>query len=230
VLSIVVPACNEEKRIKDTISDLRRVNGIKEIIVVCNGCTDRTAEMARSLKVKVMEIEEKDKGRAVLTGLSEAKSDMIGFVDADGAFTSESISRLLSKLSNNDAIIASKWKGQSFRSAHGPFGRKFASRVWNKLTKLILGLRFSDTQAGLKIIRKNAFDSIDTDFVCSGFAFDAELLYKIKKSGGKIEEVYIPVRDVKTINGKISTFSIVRAPSMFMDILRLWLREKLKGR
>jgi glycosyltransferase involved in cell wall biosynthesis len=228
MLSIVVPAHNEEKRIKDTVSDLRKVKGIEEIIVVCNGCTDRTAEAARSTNVKVMEIEEKDKGRAVLAGLSEANSDIIGFVDADGAFSSESISRLLSKLSNNDAVIASKWKGQSFRSAHSPFGRKFASRVWNRLTKLILGLRFSDTQAGLKILRKDAFDGIDTDFVCSGFAFDAELLYKIKKSGGSIEEVYIPARDVKTINGKISTFSIVRAPSMLMGILRLWLREKLK--
>ncbi len=230
MVSIVVPACNEEKRIKDTISDLKRLKAVKEVIVVCNGCTDRTSQIARTLGAKVIELPERDKGRAVLVGLSKAKSSLIGFVDADGAFTSESIRKLLSKMSNSDVVIASKWLGQNIDSVHGSFGRKIASRVWNSMTKLLLGLDFSDTQAGLKIMRKNIFDRIDADFVCTGFAFDAELLYKIKKAGGKIIEVYVPVRDVKIINGKISTFSIVRAPAMFKGILRLWLREKLKRR
>lgn len=233
MLSLVLPAYNEEKRIARTIKELQKLKELKEIIVVCNGCTDATAYIAKSIakstktSIKVIELPERNKGRAVITGLRVASSDLIGFVDADGAFGFKAVCKLLTAISNADMAIASKWKGQSFHSAHGSFNRKLASRVWNLFVKAFLGLEFSDTQAGLKIMRKKTFEKIGTNFICEGFAFDVELLYKIKKVGGKIKEIYVPAREVKNRSGK-SSFSIFRAPSMFFSILNLWLCEKLQ--
>jgi glycosyltransferase involved in cell wall biosynthesis len=222
---MVLPACNEEKGIESTIKDLKRVRGMDEVVVVCNGCTDRTPAIARAAGARVIELPEKDKCRAVLKGLAAADSDIIGFIDADGAFNSQSIEALLSSMHGKDAVIASKWVGRRFWRVQGSLGHKLESRVWNFLSKVLLGLDFSDTQAGLKIMRRDVFRKIDRNFTCKGFAFDVELLYKIKKEGGRIKEVYVPVR--YTAKWKKSSFSINRTPSMFKSILRFWLHEKL---
>ena len=226
MVSIIIPACNEGERIRSVISNLLRLPEINEIIVACNGCTDDTPEIAESMNVSVLRLKEKDKGRAVIEGFKAATSDVIGFVDADGAFDSKSVKMVLGELQGCDVVIASKWKGQSFRSVHGSTGRKFAGRIWNLLTNLLFGLNIADTQAGLKVMRKSVFDKIDTNFICTGFAFDVELLYKLKKAGGRIKEIYVPVQH----STNKSSFNILRAPGMLERILKLWLYEKIKRR
>jgi len=228
MLSLIIPACDEELRIRETIRDLQTLKDT-ELIVVCNGCTDRTPDIARLLGAKVMELKERNKGHAVLAGIDAAKSnpdsDIVGFIDADGAFNSNTVRMLVREMADSDMIIASKWKGRSFSSAYGSTGRKIASRMWNWLARHLLGLDFYDTQAGLKLMRREILGKIGTDFLCTGFAFDAELLYRVKKAGGNIKEVYAPVQEIKN---KGTSFSIVRTPGMLRSLLKLWLREKLK--
>ena len=222
MITMVIPACNEEKSIAGTIKDLRRIKDAR-VIVVCNGCTDSTPEIARSMGVTVMELREKDKCTAVLKGMAAAKSEMVGFMDADGAFNSQSVRKLLKLMNGNDAVIASKWLGRDFSSVKGSFSRKLFSRVWNSMSKSLLGLDFSDTQAGLKIVRKDVLDKVDKRFTCRGFAFDVELLYKIQKAGGKVKEIYMPVHSTD----KKSSFNTGRTPGMFSGLVKFWLHEKL---
>jgi glycosyltransferase involved in cell wall biosynthesis len=227
-ISIVLPAHNEEEKIHTILSDLTAKFPNSEMIVVCNACTDSTPQIVENFgkvnkNVKCINLTQLGKGIALIEGFKHAKGEIVGYVDADYAFDANDVFKIISELKNSDCVIASKWKGQKFSSAYGSFGRKVASRIWNFLVKILLGLEFQDTQAGLKFFKKEVFDSIDKDFVCKGFAFDAELLYKIKNKGFKIKEVYIKPKPTRK-----STFSFKHAPKMLFDIIKLRLNSQKK--
>ena len=91
-LSIVIPAWNEEDRLKSTLDRYLRFletrNEPFEVIVVSDGAKDRTAELARSYShrgVRVLEFQSKlGKGGAILAGMREANFEYVGYLDADG--------------------------------------------------------------------------------------------------------------------------------------------------
>jgi glycosyltransferase involved in cell wall biosynthesis len=222
-ISIIIPAYNEEKYIGNFLNQLCKCFPSEEIIVVCNGCTDRTPEIVKGFRkknVKSLVFKEKiGKGAAIVEGFKVAKGSYIGFVDADGSFGCKQIKNVIKVLENTDCAIASKWKGQRFSSVHWPFLRKFAGRFWNILVRFFLHLQLEDTQAGLKFVKKYVLDSIDMNFTCKGFEFDIEFLSKIRRKGFEIKEVYTPVKKRET-----TSFSFSHIPQMFLNLLRLSLR------
>lgn len=83
-LSIVIPAYNEEKYIEDTLLSIKHADFTDvEIIVVCNGCTDQTAKIAKKYASKVLEYKKKGVSFARNIGAEKAKGDKIIFLDAD---------------------------------------------------------------------------------------------------------------------------------------------------
>lgn len=224
-VSIIVPAHNEEKNIERTVTELADSFRNAQIIVVCNGCTDRTYEVSRKIKRPNVEVvnfyERVGKGGAILEGFKLAAGDVIGFVDADGSFGIESVEKILNGLEKHDCVIASKWKGKNFLEVQSGFKRKIGSRVWNFMAKFFADVNFSDTQAGLKFFRRDVVDSVmQREFVCRGFGFDVELLHKIEKAGFKIREVHVPIKD----SGK-STFDLRSSPKMFANLLRFYFSK-----
>lgn len=226
--SLIIPAYNEELRIERTIisyvTKLKECFKDFEVIVVLNGCRDNTLEVVQELQkkypsyVKFKNFEEAmGKGGAIIEGLKVSQGKLIGFVDADDAFDVQEIIKLIKLLDTNDCVIASKWKGKSFMEVTEPFTRKFFSRGWNLLVRILLGLKFNDTQAGAKFFKKKVKDGIGYEFICKHFAFDAELLYKIKEKGFHIEEVYMPSKHMEG-----STFKLKYSFQMFNDILKVW--------
>lgn len=229
-VSIVVPAHNEEENIESTLTELSDCFRSAEIIVVCNGCTDRTYEIARKVKrpgIRVMNFHERiGKGGAILEGFREASGEIVGFVDADGSFGTNEIEKVIEQLEKNDAVIASKWKGRDFVHAQSKVPRKVGSRVWNNIVRTLTGLGFEDTQAGLKFFRRPVVDAVlKEEFVCKGFDFDVELLYIIKEKGFRIDEIFVEIRD-----GGKSTFDMRNSPDMLKNLLRLYFSEIEKER
>jgi glycosyltransferase involved in cell wall biosynthesis len=222
-LSIVVPAHNEEENIGSFLSGLSKRFDKAEIIVVCNGCTDHTPDIVKNVKRRNMELlifpDKIGKGAAVIEGFKHSTGDYIGFVDADGAFDYDDITKIINGLKNSDCVIASKWKGQSFSSVKQPITRRIAGRIWNFFVRTMLDLDIHDTQAGLKFLRREVFESMGKNFVCKGFEFDVELLFKIKEKGFKIKEMYTPIKNVKK-----TTFKPVHIPKMFLGLIRLRLK------
>jgi len=219
VNSIIIPAYNEEETIGDFLKQLKIPNS--EIIVVCNGCTDRTPDIVKTFPVKIMIFPEKiGKGGAILEGMKHASGKNMGFVDADGSFDNNSIKKIISELDNADCVIASKYKGQRFMKVKSKFARKISSRIWNFLVRALLGLDFDDTQAGLKFMKREVYENINKNFITTGFEFDVELLKKIKKRGYGVKEVFIPVKAMEK-----STFSFSDTPGMFWNLLRLCFRR-----
>jgi glycosyltransferase involved in cell wall biosynthesis len=92
-VSIIIPACNEEKYIEKT---LRNIPSKYEIIVVCNGCTDNTEQIAKKFPVKLISIQQRGTSRAKNIGAREATGGMLIFLDAD-IIINENIIQAISK-------------------------------------------------------------------------------------------------------------------------------------
>ncbi len=232
-LSLIIPAYNEEERIGKTLQSYqyhlqKYLPKFFEIIVVLNGCKDRSPEIVKSFAKKNKAVRYADipgaigKGGAVLHGFEMAKGKIIGFLDADAAFDMITIQSMIDRLLQGevDCLIASKWKGVRFSTVSEPFVRKILSRGWNTLVRLLLGLHLHDTQAGAKFLRRDVFNAIGHNFICRGFDFDIELLLRVKQKGFTIKEEYVPSKHIPG-----STFSLKHVPCMFKDLLNLWWRK-----
>ncbi len=216
-ISIVIPAHNEAAAIKKTATDFLRDFPGAEIIVVDDGSGDGTYEITKSIKNRRLKIfripERRGKGAAVMKGVAAATKDLIAFVDADGAFNPGSLKKLIQSLGDYDCVIASKWKGKKFREVEGNPAKKIFGRFWNLMSRMLLGLEFKDTQAGLKLFRSHAIKSIGSLF-CKGFEFDAEIIYRLKRNGFRINEIFIRPNRVEK-----SRFSYLNIPRMFSGII-----------
>ena len=226
-ISLIIPAYNEEKRIKSTLHSLNKAFGNEiDLIVVSNGSSDGTVRILNKWKEDSSNLEVLDfpemlgKGGAILEGFKVAKKDYIGFIDADDSFDLEYIKLLIKELDYSDCVIASKWKGRKLFQVNEPFLRKILSRGWNTLVKISFSLNFDDTQAGAKFLKKEAFNKIKKNFICKDFSFDVELLYRLKKEGFKIKEYYVPSKHQEG-----STFSSKHIFSMFKNFVKLLVRK-----
>ena len=199
-ISIIIPAWNEEDRLAQTLErylpSLEARGDPYEVIVVVDGSSDRTAEVAGAFShrhVRVLRFPHKlGKGGAVFAGLRVSRYEYVGYLDADGPITPEEMYGLVGYLRDVDCVIASRWvRGASGRQAEPAFNR-FAGRVWNLLTRSLLFLPVRDTQAGAKFFRGQLIRSLLKSVTLTNRAFDIDVLYHVRKAGRPLREV--PVR------------------------------------
>jgi dolichol-phosphate mannosyltransferase len=194
--SLVIPAYNEEKRIRPLFDAIDRFEG--ELIVICDG-TDRTAQVVEEitrirtdLAIRCLTFNHRlGKGGGVIAGLSTARAPRVGFFDADGSTTISEMMRLFSCLADNDGAIGSRWVAGSTLTVRQGILRQFESRSFNLLIRCLFGLDFHDTQCGAKVFRKTAIDRVLPAMVSRGFEFDVELLWRLRREGSRVVEVPI---------------------------------------
>lgn len=224
LISVIVPAYNEEKRIERTLQDYReglRASGRDfELIVVCDG-NDRTAGIAKPYG-KVLEFGHRlGKGGGVLEGFKAARGDVVGFTDADNSLKVDQFLRLLDEMDRTGAgcVIADRKSKESMIMESQYLFRRFASEVFNfMLSRAIFGLRIRDSQCGGKVFKREYVDRVAPSMVCRGFEFDVELLWRLKNAGCEIREVPVVWKD-----DKASTFSFKYVPSMFFNLMKVRL-------
>jgi dolichol-phosphate mannosyltransferase len=194
--SLVIPAYNEENRIRNLFDTIGRFDG--ELIIVCDG-TDGTAriieEITRTrtdLIIRCLTFDHRlGKGGGVIAGLSAARAPLVGFCDADGSTTMSEMLRLFSCLGSNDGAIGSRWVDGSTLTVRQGLMRRLESRSFNLLIRCLFGLDFHDTQCGAKVFRKTAIDRVLPAMVSRGFEFDVELLWRLRRTGCRVIEVPI---------------------------------------
>lgn len=200
MLSIVIPAFNEEDRlqaaIRKTLDFLVNQSFKAELIIVCDGCTDNTAEISRKFinentNIRVIEYSpNRGKGYAVKTGVMNSNGDLILFMDADYAVPIETMKDFINQVENGyDIVIGARGLKNTKIIKHQNFFRELAGKVFGQLQKFILKIPFDDTQCGFKLFKKNTAVKLfgEIKFDCS--YFDAELIYLAYKKGYKIKEM-----------------------------------------
>lgn len=203
-LSIVIPAYNEALRIGPTLQQVERYLKAKsfpaELIVVDDGSTDGTAEVARRAGTSIESLRilrnqrNRGKGFSVRRGVMEARGEFVLFTDADMSAPIDETDKLLTALiqGRHNAAVGSRALARELIGARQPWFRVLAGRVFNLLVRLVTGLSIKDTQCGLKLFhRQSTWPAFERQSV-TGFGFDPELLFLITRAGGTVAEV--PVR------------------------------------
>jgi len=223
-ISLVIPAYNEEDKIETTLSNYSNLFQDQEIIVVCDG-TDNTQNIVRELSkkypnIKLLNFEKRlGKGGGIIEGFKAAKGERIGFVDADESVEPDDVMKMFNLLSDVDGVISSRYLKDSKILVKQPLRRRFASRIFNIIVRVIFGLHFKDTQCGAKVFRKEAIEDVFSELKTKGFELDVELLWRLRKKGYKIMEFPITWK-----HSESSSFSLSNAPKMFFLLLkvRIW--------
>jgi biofilm PGA synthesis N-glycosyltransferase PgaC len=233
-LSVVIPARNEEKRLKATLSIYysffcQNLDEDFEIIVVCNGCEDNTVQIASEFAavfphIKVINLKENGKGLAVIEGFKVAVGEIVGFVDADNATDPPNLWKLVLELSSQevDGVIGSRNLPDSEVLPKRPLMRRLSSRAFNRLVRILFNLHFRDTQCGAKIFKSYLIPQFVSEVHTRDFAFDVELLMKAVIGGNNIIEVPIAWQGKEGSRLRLIRDTVI----MLNSILRL----KLLGR
>jgi len=212
-LSIIIPAYNEEKRIRPTLESYHdffneKLNGDFEIIIITNNCNDNTfhvvSEFIKDKKqIKLFDIPGySGKGGAVMKGFELAQGDHIGFTDADNSTDPKNFYKLYENRENAHGVIASrKIKGSI---VHPPRrkSQEISSLLFNLLTKILFKMKYYDTQCGAKLFEKNIAKILTQHYSECGWAFDVDLLYLCRKMKLKILEH--PIRWTDAEGSKVS--------------------------
>jgi glycosyltransferase involved in cell wall biosynthesis len=197
----LIPAYNEEQRIEPVLRDYahyfrQRYLGKFQIVVVLNGCIDDTLAVVERVAADYSEVRALNfpapigKGGALIEGLKLAPStDLIGYVDADGATAPPAFLDLVEHCTDVDCAIGSRWlPGSVVRQAQSQQRRVF-SRIFHTLVQLLFRMNIVDTQCGAKVMRREAVEHIHSALRIADVAFDINLLYALKRNGYTVREV-----------------------------------------
>ncbi len=218
-LSIVIPAYNEAARLGstlDAVADYMRQNYPQgEVIVVDDGSSDETADLARAalararpLRTSVISYRSNlGKGRAVRLGLLAARGDVVLFSDADLSTPISEAPKLIEPILKNECDVAfgSRALDRSLIGVHQSWRREHGGRIFNLFVRLATGMPFWDTQCGFKAFKMSACRPLVEAATVDRFGFDVELLYLAHRAGLRLREV--PVRWDHNEGSKISLFS-----------------------
>jgi glycosyltransferase involved in cell wall biosynthesis len=169
VLSVVIPAYNEEGCIAEIVERVLSIpekltaSGVEELelIVVDDGSSDRTAEIAagyagvRLIRQPV----NKGYGAALKTGFSQAKGNLLGFLDADGTYPPEHFPDLcrVALEEEADLVIGSRMSGTESKM---PLVRRVGNLIFANLVSLLSNVRVSDSASGMRVIRREALSRL----------------------------------------------------------------------
>jgi glycosyltransferase involved in cell wall biosynthesis len=200
--SIVIPAYNESARIEATlrevVSCIRTEGWNAEVIVVNDGSTDSTARQVLDFSVNAPEVRllenpgNHGKGYSVRHGLLQARGEIVMFTDADLSAPIREAERLFTAIGGGaDIAIGSRWLDRSRQIHRQPLYRQVFGRLFNLITRVVMGLRFHDTQCGFKAFTRNAAQTVFQLQTIEGWGFDPEILFIGTKRGLRIEEVAV---------------------------------------
>jgi dolichyl-phosphate beta-glucosyltransferase len=200
-LSLVIPAHNEESRLPGTLEQvfafLEKQTYSAEVIIVENGSTDRTLDIAQGFaghypSLRVIHTDERGKGLAVKRGMLAARGAYRFFADADFSMPVDEINRFLPPaLPDFDIVIASRETAGAVRYGE-PFRRHLSGRVFNALIRLVVLPGLEDTQCGFKCFRAPVVEDIFPRQTMPGWSFDVELLYIARRKGYRVQEIGVP--------------------------------------
>ncbi|HSM70332.1 MAG TPA: dolichyl-phosphate beta-glucosyltransferase [Anaerolineales bacterium] len=224
-LSIIIPAHNEENRLPDTLEQVIRFldeqSFTSEVIVVENGSTDKTLEVAQKIadqykRVRVIQ-SERGKGAAVRLGMLEAQGDYRFMCDADLSMPVDEITKFLPTEGQDIEIAIASREAKGAVRYNEPAYRHFGGRGINFIIQLLILPGLNDTQCGFKCFRADVADKLFSLQTLDGWSFDIELLYNARKYGYRIRE--IPIHWYHDAETKVR--ALPDAIRMFQDIFRI---------
>ena len=227
-VSIIVPAYNEEARVRNCLDDILLYFSASsidyEVLVVSDGSIDRTAEVVTAYSAKYNQIKlleyspNHGKGYAVKYGMLRASKQLSIFADADGSTPFAEFTRLLNEIeAGNDIAIGSRAMPSEHTRIKAKFHRRVIGRIFNFFLSRLLLPGIHDSQCGFKLFKSECAKHLFSMQKSEGFSFDYEILFLARKLGYSIKEVAVNWKNVD--GSKVNL--IADSLHMFIDIFRI---------
>jgi glycosyltransferase involved in cell wall biosynthesis len=197
LVSVIIPAFNEEQTIGQVLAALRALPLEKQIIVVNDGSTDGTYTVLEELRatheLTVVHCQEnRGKGFAIRSGLPHVKGEVVVIQDADMELDPADIPELVKPLEKENVQVV---YGSRFLNGRGNASLQnfIANRILATYTNLLYGCRITDESTGYKAFSTELITRLE--LTCEGFEFCPEVTAKILRAGYRIHEVpvsYVP--------------------------------------
>lgn len=192
-ISIVLPAKNESAAIGQTIAQIQQLQLAYEVIVVNDGSTDQTKQVAESAGAKVVTHPySKGNGAAIKTGARTATGDIIVFMDADGQHDPQDIPHLLEKIEQGyDLVVGARQKG-----SQASVGRGIANALYNHLATYMTEQKVEDLTSGFRAVRADKFREF-LYLLPNGFSYPTTSTMAFFRAGYSV--TYVPIHAAKRI-------------------------------
>lgn len=192
-ISIVLPAKNEAGAIGQTIEKILALQLVDEVIVVNDGSSDQTLQVAEQAGAKVISHPySKGNGAAIKTGARHAQGEIIIFMDADGQHDPNDIPEFIKKLEQGyDLVVGARQKG-----SQASLGRGFANAFYNKLATYMTEHQVEDLTSGFRAVRAEKFREF-LYLLPNGFSYPTTSTMAFFRAGYSV--TYIPIHAAKRI-------------------------------
>ena len=200
--SIVIPIYNEEEILIESVNSIismcERTKLTYELLLIENGSTDKTLEIAQSLStinnsIKVHSLNQANYGNALKNGFSLAIYDLVVAFDID--YYSETFLITSLQLESEFSAITASKRLQTSEDARRLI-RRVATNFFVYLLKVFFNTDLSDTH-GMKAIKKSEINKFIEQVVSTQDIFDTELLLRIERNGGKVKEVPAKINEIR---------------------------------
>jgi glycosyltransferase involved in cell wall biosynthesis len=194
--TVVLPAYNEGAALPHVLTELGRyLDHTYEVLVVDDGSTDDTADVAERYPVRLVQhASNRGKGVAIRTGIEEAQGENVVIMDADATYPVPAIKELVDLLDENDLVRGIRESDEESM----PVVNRFGNWLFNKLLAISHGLEGTDHLTGLYAIRRSEAVRLGTE--ARGFDIETEIGIKAKARG--LREATIPISYLPRVGEK----------------------------
>lgn len=211
-VSVILPAFNEEKSIERLIKEIKSINDNFEVIVVDDGSTDATYEVAQKAGAVVIRHPYNiGNGAAIKSGVRAAKGDLVVLMDADGQHPASDIEKLLNAMDGFDMVVGAR-TARSDLSGYRTFGNKALTKV----AEFLSGHRIPDLTSGFRAIRKEKLEEFLHLFP-NRYSYPTTITLAMLKSGYFVK--YLPLDSIGRRKEGKSKLQPIRDGLRFINII-----------
>lgn len=238
-IDVILPIyreATEADRIIDAILAYAAGRSDLHFILVDDGSPDDTASALQkrldrvgTSQIKLLAYQpNRGKGYAIQQGITASTAPLVMFMDGDLAYSLDHIELVRDALGDADVVMGSRWLADNAEANRRGVGRRVMGESFNFLARVMCGLNYPDTQAGLKGFRRDAADAIFKRLTIYRYAFDVEVLYLAKRLGYSIEPVAARVSPQHAVQP--TSINLISDPlNMFGDLIKIrW--NAMRGR
>jgi len=193
-VSIIIPTLNEEKGIVETLKQTNELDIDKEVLVVDGLSKDNTIKIAKLCGARVIFENRKGKGIAMATGVKNAKSNIICFLDGDGTYSPRFIPKMLELIKNCDVVVASRLLKKE--GVNGSINTFVHYRLFPLICKKYLKkFKTSEPITGMRLMRKETWNKLHL----RSHDFLIEIEMEVKMAKNKMRVIEIPIPCIKRV-------------------------------